>query len=244
VVVTHNHQDHILLETLLPLRHKIKNVVVPRNGTGALQDPSLRLMFQHIGFTDIIEMDEMQTIEFSDCKITGIPFMGEHSDLNIRTKLCYHIEIGSFSMLFVADSCNIEPALYRHVQKYTGDIDVIFLGMECDGAPLSWLYGPLLNEELPRDKDNSRRLSGSNFERGRALVKAFNPKEVYVYAMGQEPWLEFISSIKYTEDSNPIIASEKLIKECINNGILAERLFGEKEILYNKMHNQNLINTM
>ncbi len=39
VLITHNHQDHILFETLLPLRHKIRNVVVPRTRSGgALQD--------------------------------------------------------------------------------------------------------------------------------------------------------------------------------------------------------------
>jgi hypothetical protein len=64
------------------------------------------------------------------------------------------------------------------------------------------------------------------------LVNIFNPKEVYVYAMGQEPWLEFISSIKYTEESNPIVASDRLIAACREKGIISERLFGEKEILY------------
>ena len=61
----------------------------------------------------------------------------------------------------------------------------------------------------------------------------FNPSEVYIYAMGQEPWLEFISSIKYTEESNPIVQSNMLIQECLRRGLRAERLFGEKEILYN-----------
>jgi hypothetical protein len=50
--------------------------------------------------------------------------------------------------------------------------------------------------------------------------------------MGQEPWVEFISSIKYTDESNPIIQSDKLVKECIIRGIVAERLYGEKEIMY------------
>lgn len=234
VLITHNHQDHILLETLLPLRHKIRNLVIPRSGTGSLQDPSLKLMFQHIGFDRLITVDEMETIAFADCIITGIPFIGEHSDLNIQTKLCYHVKIGQFAMMFVADSCNIEHKLYEHVQKQIGDIDILFLGMECDGAPLTWLYGPLLTEELPRDKDNSRRLAGSNFEKGKPLVDIFGPNEVYVYAMGQEPWLEFISSIKYTEESNPIVASNKLINYCKEQSIVAERLFGEKELLYNK----------
>lgn len=62
----------------------------------------------------------------------------------------------------------------------------------------------------------------------------FNPTEVYVYAMGQEPWCEFISSIKYTDQSNPIVQSNLLIAACAEKGIVAERLFGEKEILYTK----------
>jgi L-ascorbate metabolism protein UlaG (beta-lactamase superfamily) len=233
VLITHNHQDHILFETLIPLRHKIKNIVVPRASNGALQDPSIKLMLNAIGFDNVIEIDEMEAIKFSDCVITGVPFVGEHSDLNIQAKICHHVSVGDFKMLFVADSCNIESRLYQHVQAVLGDIDVLFLGMECDGAPLSWLYGPLLTESLPRDKDISRRLAGSNFEKGKGLINAFNAKEVYVYAMGQEPWLEFISSIKYTDESNPIVQSNILIEYCRERNIISERLFGEKEIFYN-----------
>lgn len=232
VLITHNHQDHILLETLLPLRHKIKNVIVPVTTSGALQDPSLKLVFQNIGFKNVFELNEMEEISFSNCKITGLPFTGEHSDLNVRAKICFHVAINQFSFVFVADSRVMEPKLYEHVQRAIGDIDVLFLGMECDGAPLSWLYGPLLTEELARDKDQSRRLSGSDYEKGMHLVNIFKPKEVYVYAMGQEPWLEFISSIKYTAESNPIVQSGKLVDECIKRNIVAERLFGEKELLY------------
>jgi L-ascorbate metabolism protein UlaG (beta-lactamase superfamily) len=209
VLITHNHQDHILFETLLPLRHKIKNIIVPRTNSGALQDPNIKLVFNHAGFHNVVEIDEMETITFSNSVITGIPFTGEHCDLNIRAKSCFHIAVGTFSFLFVADSRIIEPALYQHIHEVIGDIDVVFLGMECDGAPMSWLYGPLLTETLSRNNDQSRRLSGSDFEKGIKLVDIFNPKEVYVYAMGQEPWVQFISSVKYTE-----------------------RLFGEKEILY------------
>jgi L-ascorbate metabolism protein UlaG (beta-lactamase superfamily) len=241
VLITHNHQDHILFETLLPLRHKIKNLVVPSGGRGALQDPNLKLMFSRIGFKNVLEIGEMETIEFEDCKITGLPFIGEHSDLNIGTKICHHVNFGNLSVLFLADSCNVEPKLYEHIQKETGDVDVLFLGMECDGAPLTWLYGPLLTEDLPRDKDNSRRLAGSNFERGRALVDVFNPKEAYVYAMGQEPWVEFISSIKYTDESHPIVASNKLVEYCKEKGIVAERLFGEKELLYDKNLEESVV---
>lgn len=239
VLITHNHQDHILLETLLPLRHKIKNIIVPRSGGGQLQDPSLKLMFNNIGFDNIIEIEEFSTVNFSDCKITGIPFTGEHSDLDIKAKICYHVEISEFSLLFAADSRILEKKLYENTQHIIGDVDVIFLGMECDGAPLSWLYGPLVVNELSKENDQSRRLAGSDFERGMHLVDVFNPLEVYVYAMGQEPWCEFISSIKYTDESNPIIQSNRLIAECSSRGIITERLFGEKEILYSKKKTEN-----
>lgn len=234
VLITHNHQDHILFETLLPLRHKIKNLIVPRTNSGKLEDPDLRLMFQNVGFNNVIAMDEMETIKFSDALITGLPFIGEHSDLNILTKMCYLIKIGEFKLLFLADSRVVEPELYRNIYRHIGNVDVMFLGMECDGAPLTWLYGPLLTKKLARDMDGSRRLAGSDCEKGMALVDIFSPKEAYVYAMGQEPWCEFISSIKYTDESNPIVQSNKLVNLCRARGIVAERLFGEKELLYNK----------
>jgi L-ascorbate metabolism protein UlaG (beta-lactamase superfamily) len=232
VLITHNHQDHILFETLLPLRHKIRNVIVPRTTTGALQDPNLKLVFNHVGFDNVIEIDEMEEVNHGSCVITGIPFTGEHSDLNIQAKTCYHVAVDRFTFFFVADSRVLEARVYEHIHKIIGDVDVVFLGMECDGAPLSWLYGPLLTEELARDKDQSRRLSGSNYERGIHLIDIFHPSEAYVYAMGQEPWLEFISTVRYTEASNPIVQSNMLIQECLRRGIISERLYGEKELLY------------
>jgi hypothetical protein len=103
--------------------------------------------------------------------------------------------------------------------------------MECDGAPLSWIYGPLITRRVQRTMDQSRRLSGSDYEKGIDIVRRFNCKQVYVYAMGQEPWLNYVMSKKYTETSSPIIESNALLADCEAHGIVAERLFGEKEIL-------------
>jgi L-ascorbate metabolism protein UlaG (beta-lactamase superfamily) len=234
VLITHNHQDHILFETLLPLRHKVKNIIVPRTNSGKLEDPDLKLMFSNIGFNNVIAIGEMETIRFEDAVITGLPFIGEHSDLNILTKTCHFVQIGDFKLIFLADSRIMEPKLYEHIHKKVGKVDVLFIGMECDGAPLTWLYGPLLTKKLARDMDGSRRLAGSDCSKGMALVDIFQPKEIYVYAMGQEPWVEFISSIKYTDDSNPIVQSNKLVNICRSRSMIAERLYGEKELLYEK----------
>jgi L-ascorbate metabolism protein UlaG (beta-lactamase superfamily) len=233
VLITHNHQDHVLFETLLRIRHKVQQVIVPRNNGGELQDPSLKLVFEKLGFKNVIELNDMETLHFSNCSITGIPFIGEHSDLNIRSKSCFLVNFQQrIKMLFAADSCNYDARLYERIEKIVGNIDVIFLGMECDGAPLTWVYGPLLPRPIDKDKDQTRRLAGSNFFQAKSLIDIFKPKEVFVYAMGMEPWLKFISSIKYTDESRPIKESNELVKYCQQKGITAQRLFGEKILEY------------
>lgn len=232
VVITHNHQDHVLVETLLQLRHIVRNVVVPRNGTGQLQDPNLKLAFNALGFQNVIELDELDELDLPGGRLTALPFLGEHADLGIRTKLCHHISFGGWSTLVAADSRPLDIRVYEHVHAVVGDVDVLFLGMECNGAPLSWLYGPLLAEPITHHQDRSRRLSASDCERGLQLVELFRPQQVFVYAMGQEPWLNHLMAIRYTADSPPIIESDLLVKECRRRGITAERLFYSKETFH------------
>lgn len=230
VLITHTHQDHCVLETLLQLRHKIRHVIVPKNNGGSLADPSLKLILQRLGFSQVREIDEIETITVEGGQITGLPFLGEHADLNIRTKMAHLIELNGKSVLCAADSNSLEPKLYEHVHDFVGDVDVLFLGMECEGGPLSWLYGPLMTKPLPRKFDQSRRLNGSDYGRGIEIVERLNAKQVYVYAMGQEPWLTYLTSIQYTEQSSPILNSNKLVEDCRRRNLKSERLYGHKEI--------------
>jgi L-ascorbate metabolism protein UlaG (beta-lactamase superfamily) len=230
-LITHNHHDHCMLESLLQLRHKITTIVVPRSNSGSLADPSLKLMLQQIGFSDVRELDDLEMIEDDGDYILGVPFLGEHGDLNIRTKTAYLVQLENRSILCVADSNNLEPQLYEHVHELVGDVDILFLGMECDGAPLSWVYGPLLTKPLARKMDQSRRLDGSNCEKGLNLVNSLKPQQVYIYAMGQEPWLTYLTNIHYTDESRPIVESNNLVKDCLALGRVSERLLGCKEIL-------------
>lgn len=232
VLITHAHQDHIMFETLLQLRHKIKNIILPRSKGGCLEDPSIRMLLQKVGFKNILELEDMESVKIPGGSIMGVPFMGEHADCDIASKIAHLIRLGGKSFLFAADSNNIEPVLYERLARILGDVDVLFLGMECDGAPMSWLFGPLMTIKVDRKMDQSRRFSGSDYERGISIVNQLKCKEVYVYAMGQEPWLTYVSSVKYTDESNPIVASNRLIDDCRQRGILAERLYGTKELVY------------
>lgn len=229
-LITHNHQDHVMLETLLQLRHRIKHIVIPSSQKGSLLDPSLKLALQQIGFSQVLALDELESLPLPDGKIISIPVLGEHGDLNIATKNAYWISLKGRSILCAADSNNLAPQLYAHIHHLLGDLDLLFVGMECDGAPYTWAYGPLLPNAIPRSQSQTRRLDGSNAERALNLINQLNPQQVYVYAMGQEPWLTYITSIDYAPDAAPIVESNRLIAACRQDGRECDRLLGKKQI--------------
>lgn len=229
IVITHNHLDHIMFETLLQLRHKIGHIVVPSNNKGALADPSMRLILENIGFKSIIELNEAQNINLEDGCIIGFPFLGEHCDLNIQSKLSYFVNLRGRKFIFAADSNNLDEFLYKNIYEFTGSIDMLFLGMECEGAPLTWTYGPLLTNPISRANDRSRTLAGSNFEKAWSIVKILKCSYAYVYAMGQEPWLNHVMALNYSPESIQITESDKFVKTCLENNIQSSRLFGRQE---------------
>ncbi|MEF7613132.1 thioester reductase domain-containing protein [Aquincola sp. MAHUQ-54] len=225
-LITHNHQDHVMLETLLQLRHRIGQVVVPAGHRGSLLDPSLRLALKQIGFTDVREIDRLEDIAFDGGRILSLPVLGEHGDLDIATKTAWWIEAEGRSVLCAADSNNLDSALYDHVAQLCGPLDLLFIGMECEGAPFTWAYGPLLPVSVPHAQAQARRLNGSNADRGMGLIERLQPAEVCVYAMGMEPWLNYITSIHYDDTSMAIVESGKLVERCRARGLPAQRLLG------------------
>lgn len=235
VVLTHNHQDHVMFETLLQLRHRIGTIVVPRGGTGTLPDLSLKQTLRAIGFSRVVELGELEELPIAGGRILGVPFLGEHGDLELQTKLAFHVRMGATSAMFAADSDNLDPQLYRRLRPLIGDVEHLFIGMECVGAPLSWVYGPFFVRPPERRHDQARRLNGSDAARAWEIVDTLRPSSVHVYAMGSEPWLAFISSIEYTAESPAIVESDRLIARCAAAGIPASRLFGRHEIRVPRM---------
>ena len=104
------------------------------------------------------------------------------------------------------------------------------MGMECVGAPVSWLYGALFSNKLEHSYDNNRRLNGSNFSRAKEIIDLANAKEVYIYAMGFEPWLNYILATEYEEESYAIQEAKSLIDYCNRQGIKCQILSNKYEI--------------
>lgn len=226
VFLTHNHQDHFSPELLLQLRRRIGRILVPRNNVNSVADPSIALALRILGFDNVEAMDWMETIPLPDGALTALPFYGEHADLSIASKHGMHLRLKDRSFLFLADSDCKDRNLYRRIVGLLGKVDTLFIGMECDGAPLTWLYGTYLSNPINRRDDNSRKLSGSDAHRAMAIVEEVGCREVYIYAMGQEPWMRYVTGLEYTPKSKQIVESDKLLRHCDELGLRAERLRG------------------
>ena len=228
-LITHGHQDHVVLETLLQLRGKIGVVVVPRNGGGHRQDPSLRLYLEQLGFT-VQEVDDFDELRFPGGRIVATPFLGEHCDLDIRAKSTYWISIAGRSVFVGADTSGLEAQLYQRIRDAVGRTDLAFIGMECDGAPLSWLYSALFTQPVPRKMSITRKLSGSNAAQATGIVEHLGASEAYVYAMGQEDWLQHVMATSYTPESYQLQQVAQFLVACQDRGVRAEHLLVRKEL--------------
>jgi L-ascorbate metabolism protein UlaG (beta-lactamase superfamily) len=228
VLITHGHQDHIVLETLLQLRGRVGAVVVPRSSRGNLSDPSIGLYVKRLGLP-VIEVDDFDEVSVAGGTVIATPFLGEHADLDIRAKSTYVVKLGGISAFIGADSSGIDPVLYRYIRAHVGAIDMAFLGMECDGAPLTWLYQGLLTRPITKKMSDSRKLSGSNAAQAGAIVSELGANEAYVYAMGEESWLGHVMATSYSDESYQMHQINEFLGWCKDNGILAEHLLDQRE---------------
>ncbi|TAN46873.1 MAG: MBL fold metallo-hydrolase [Methylococcaceae bacterium] len=230
VLISHAHHDHFVFESLLRLRHRIGCLVVPRSSGMFYGDTSLKLMAQHIGFREVREIDALEEIPFPGGAIVGAPFFGEHSDLP-HAKSGYIVRHGQERILFAADSNCLDPRVYRHVCGLLGPIGTVFLGMEFIGAPLSWVYGPLLPMQPQHSHNLSRRSNGSDAKAALALLDAVGAERVYVYAIGREPWLKYFMALT-PQDGDPYIQeSDQLLDAARASGFKdARRPYGRLEL--------------
>jgi L-ascorbate metabolism protein UlaG (beta-lactamase superfamily) len=228
VLLTHNHADHVVIETLLALRHRIQTLLVP-GSNGGICDPSLKLLLTAIGFESVLALDPLDRVIAEGVEIRALPFLGEHGDLDVASKLAWCVRDQGHTTVFAADSNNVSPKMYQHIHRIIGPVDVMFLGMECVGAPMSWVYGPLLLKPVDRRADQSRRLNGSDSARALDLINTLECKQVFIYAMGREPWLSFIMSIDDDENTEQMRQAQMFIEACRQRNIPAELLYGKSE---------------
>ncbi len=231
ILITHGHHDHFCLESLLRLRNRTGCIVVPHASGVFYGDVSLKIMCERLGFK-VVELDALESIPLPGGEIIGIPFLGEHVDLP-HSKSAYVVRSGDEQMLFAADSDCLDPYLYENVRRAIGPIQSVFVGMECVGAPLSWSCGPFLPARPEHSIEQSRRSKGCDSERAQLLLRAVEAQRLYVYAMGREPWLEYLLGLALTENSKQVTEARKLVRVAEQQGLAESRLlFGRDEIYF------------
>ncbi len=229
VVITHGHQDHIVLETLLQLRGRVGAFVVPRSSRGNLCDPSIGLYLKHLGFP-VIEVDDFDEVPFPGGKVTATPFLGEHADLDIRGKSTYWVELAGKKVFVGADSSGIDPTLYRYVRNHLGTADMAFLGMECDGAPLTWLYQALLTR--PGHQEDERLAQALRLQR-RSRPGRSSPSSARARRTSTR-WVRRTGSATSWPPATPTTRTSSSRSRssstwCADNGVKAEHLLGKRE---------------
>jgi L-ascorbate metabolism protein UlaG (beta-lactamase superfamily) len=226
IVLSHAHCDHVSVETLLQLRHRTGTVIVPGASGGTALDPSLAAMLRALGFRTVTGLGELESVPIGqDATVTSVPFLGEHCDLDIRAKMVPLVELNGHRFMFATDSVVIEPELYQRLGDLIGGLDALFIGLECVGAPMSWLYGPLLTGRPSRDHDQNRRLSGSDAEMAGLLAELTGARRVYTYAMGFEPWLRHLTGSMFDPDSEQVKQVRLLEDACSARGVPCQLLY-------------------
>ncbi|WP_400771374.1 MBL fold metallo-hydrolase [Methylosinus sporium] len=231
VLITHGHHDHFVIETLLRLRRKIGTLVAPRNSGVFYGDLSLTLLARQLGFSNVREVDCLDEFAIPNGRIVAVPFLGEHNDLP-SAKTAYFLHLGTRSLLFAADSNCLDSEIYAHLLRETGPIDTLFVGMECVGAPLNWVYGPILPNKPDHRHSQGRRSNGCNSNTALELARAVRCRQAFIYAVGREPWVRYLLALTPAEDDVYMAEIAKYIRSLNDEmGVGANLLFGRAEIL-------------
>jgi Condensation domain len=222
-LITHNHHDHFCLESLLRLRHRVECLVVPRSFGMSYGDLSLKLLARKLGFKNVVELDSLESIPLPDGEIFAIPFLGEHADFP-HGKSAYVVRTGKEQTLFAADSDCLDTSMYDNIREILGPIQNVFIGMECVGAPLTWSCGTFLPQRPEYGIEQSRRYKGCDARRALSILKSIKATRTFLYAMGLEPWLEYMLGLALTKDSLQIKESTRLLELVRQTGMAEARL--------------------
>lgn len=127
ICCSHSHWDHCDAETLLRF-DKQTTIVVPRVRTPTAFNPPIVPLLQHLGFTDIREVDVWDTVRIDDIEIVAVPFHGEQDEPGAEIDhYTYVLRTEGLSVYGGVDAYRdtfgeMLPALERVRREWTPDI--------------------------------------------------------------------------------------------------------------------------
>ena len=63
-----------------------------------------------------------------------------------------------------------------------------------------------------------------------AIIKLLQPRRVFVYALGREPWYKYFTGLQYDDHSVQIQECKKLTDACRDLGVSVEAMYGRKTL--------------
>jgi L-ascorbate metabolism protein UlaG (beta-lactamase superfamily) len=127
VLITSGRPGHLALGTLLQLRPRIGQVVVPRSARGVAGDPSIALCLRALGFP-VVEVDDLDEIAVGDGRVVATPHSGGHDGRDVGAKSTYVLQMAGAAVFVGGSATGVDPALHRRLRARLGRVDMAFLG--------------------------------------------------------------------------------------------------------------------
>ena len=229
-LITHSHPDHLAVDALLRLRHRIGHLVVPRCNGFLTGDYSPKLLAHALGFQNVLELDTYESVPLPDGELIAAPFLGEHGDIG-HAKSSYVVRMGSQQLLFAADSMCVDDSVYRHMRQNLGVIQTVFMNTEIEGAPHTWTLEALFPKKRDRKLEKNRRCRGSNATEGLRILELLGATRLCNYAMGLEPWLTHIIGPPSPPETPRMKEADRLLAEARARGLTADRFLGPTDLM-------------
>jgi len=140
VVLGRSQSDPFSLETLLQLRRRIGVIVVGRASGHGLTEVSMRNMLEHNGFTGVVELADLQTIEIGPARITAVPVLGKDGGVDTGTMMVPLVRLGGRVFMFATDAAPLTKEADDFVSADIDQVDVMFKRREYTDAATSLLY--------------------------------------------------------------------------------------------------------
>ena len=118
--------------------------------------------------------------------------------------------------------------MYERTRSQVGQIDALFVGMECEGSPIETANGPYQVEGTYTDEMSlSRSTRASDAAEALALVDAVGARRAFVYAMGLERCLASMFGVPDPTTSYSLSQVDVFVEGCAQRGSRAELLRGQ-----------------
>lgn len=83
---------------------------------------------------------------------------------------------------------------------------------------------------MPRKVSLARRLNGADAVEAARIVSALGAGRIFVYALGEEPWLQHVMATNYGPESYQLVQAAELATRCADLGVAYEHLVGKATI--------------